>query len=103
MKHLASSGLTLSNGDRGIARSSPVTPCENIWRKACAMSDVRTCTADDMPAVARMFQKAFRDPNQAAPPSLEAYLRELFLEHPWRDPETASRVFVGADGGVHGF
>jgi hypothetical protein len=67
------------------------------------MSDIRTCTAGDIPAVARMFQKAFRDPNEAAPPSLEAYLRELFLEHPWRDPETASRVFVGADGGVHGF
>jgi ribosomal protein S18 acetylase RimI-like enzyme len=67
------------------------------------MSDIRTCTADDIPAVARMFQKAFRDPAQAAPASLETYLRELFLEHPWRDPEAASRVFVGADGQVRGF
>jgi hypothetical protein len=67
------------------------------------MSDIRTCTADDMPAVARMFQRAFRDPSADTPRSLELYLRELFLEHPWRDPETASRVYVGADGNVHGF
>ena len=67
------------------------------------MSDIRTCTADDIPAVARMFQHAFRDPSRDAPASLERYLRELFLDHPWRDPETTSRVFVGADGQVHGF
>ena len=67
------------------------------------MSDIRACTADDIPAVARMFQNAFRDPAEAAPRSLESYLRELFLEHPWRDPDLASRVFVGADGRVHGF
>ena len=67
------------------------------------MSDIRSCTADDIPAVARMFQKAFRDPAAAAPPSLQSYLRELFLEHPWRDPETASRVYVDGDGRVRGF
>jgi hypothetical protein len=67
------------------------------------MSDIRTCTAADIPAVARMFQHAFRDASRDAPASLESYLRELFLDHPWRDPETASRVFVGADGRVHGF
>jgi len=67
------------------------------------MSGIRTCTAEDIPAVARMFQNAFRDPSRIAPRSLENYLRELFLEHPWRDPETESRVFVGADGHVHGF
>jgi hypothetical protein len=67
------------------------------------MSDVRACTADDIPAVARMFQKAFRDPFEAAPPALESYLRELFLEHPWRDPDTTSRVYVDADGIVQGF
>ena len=67
------------------------------------MSDIRACTAEDIPAIARMFQKAFRDPSAAAPPSLESYLRELFLEHPWRDPETASRVYVDPDGRVRGF
>jgi hypothetical protein len=67
------------------------------------MSDIRTCTVDDIPAVARMFQSAFRDKRQAPPASLESYLRELFLEHPWYDPEMASRVYTGADGAVHGF
>jgi hypothetical protein len=67
------------------------------------MSDIRACTEGDMPAVARMFQRAFRDPAAAASPSLESYLRELFLEHPWRDPQTASRVYVDADGRVRGF
>ncbi len=67
------------------------------------MSDIRTCTINDIPAVARMFQKAFRDERNAAPASLESYLRELFFEHPWRDPEMASRVYVGTDGNVHGF
>jgi hypothetical protein len=67
------------------------------------MSDIRTCTADDIPAVARMFQKAFRDPSRSPPASLESYLRELFLEHPWHDPDAASRVFVGDDGRVRGF
>jgi hypothetical protein len=67
------------------------------------MSDIRTCTAADIPAVARLFQKAFRDPAAAAPPSLESYLRELFLEHPWCNADTPSRIYVGADGRVHGF
>lgn len=67
------------------------------------MSALRACTAEDIPAVAKLFQNAFRDPSRAAPASLEAYLRELFLEHPWRDPDTPSRVFVGTDGSVRGF
>ena len=67
------------------------------------MSDIRACTADDIPAVARMFQKVFRDPAAAASSSLESYLRELFLEHPWRDPDTSSRVYVDGDGRVRGF
>jgi hypothetical protein len=67
------------------------------------MSDIRACTADDIPAVARMFQKAFRDPAKAAPRSLESYLHELFLEHPWRDPQLASRVYIDPNGSVRGF
>lgn len=67
------------------------------------MSDIRACAADDIPAVARLFQSAFRDPSARPPPALERYLHELFLGHPWRDPQTASRVFVGEDGRVRGF
>jgi hypothetical protein len=67
------------------------------------MSEIRACTVDDIPAVARIFQKVHRDPRVPAPASLEACLKELFFEHPWRDPELPSRVYVARDGAVSGF
>jgi hypothetical protein len=67
------------------------------------MSEIRTCTADDIPAVARIFQKAHRDPRDRAPASLEACLKELLFDHPWYDRELSSRVYVAADGKVGGF
>jgi hypothetical protein len=63
---------------------------------------IRACTPDDIPAVAGLFQRTFRDRRAAAPASLQAYLRELYFEHPWRDADLASKVFV-ADGAVAGF
>jgi hypothetical protein len=63
---------------------------------------VRACTPDDIPAVAGLFQRTFRDARVAAPASLIAYLRELHFAHPWRDPALASKVFV-ANGAVGGF
>jgi hypothetical protein len=65
-------------------------------------AQVRACTPDDMPAVAGLFQRTFRNARRAAPASLTSYLRELYFEHPWRDPALASKVFV-ADGAVRGF
>jgi hypothetical protein len=67
------------------------------------MSEIRACTVDDIPAIAGMFQKAFRDTASVAPSSLESYLRELFLEHPWLDTEIASRVYIAPDGQIRGF
>ena len=63
---------------------------------------IRACTPDDIPAVAGLFQRTFRNRRVAAPASLQAYLRELYFEHPWRDPDLASKVFV-ASGTVAGF
>jgi hypothetical protein len=65
-------------------------------------TQIRPCTPDDIPAVAGLFQRTFRDPRVPAPASLQAYLRELYFAHPWRDPDLASKVFV-ADGTVGGF
>ncbi len=56
-----------------------------------------------MAAVAALFQRTFRDPDAPASPSLAAYLAEAFLDHPWYDPEVASRVHVDAAGRVTGF
>lgn len=67
------------------------------------MSLIRACGPEDMPAVAGLFQRTFLDRRRRAPESLETYLAELFLNHPWQDPEVASRVYVSPDGGVRGF
>jgi hypothetical protein len=67
------------------------------------MADIRACTPADIPAVARLFQKAFRNPRVQAPASLASCLREVFFEHPWHDPELPSHVYVAPDGTVGGF
>ena len=56
------------------------------------MSEIRPCLAEDIPAVADLFQKTFRNARRPAPPALQPVLRELFFEHPWQDPELPSRV-----------
>ena len=55
------------------------------------MTDIRPFNQNDVPVVARMFQKTFRA------------LAELFINHPWCEGESASRVFVQSDGTVIGF
>jgi len=71
-------------------------------RVAPDTAQVRACTPDDMPAVAGLFQRTFRNARHARTASLTSYLRELHFEHPWRDPALASKVFV-TDGAVRGF
>ncbi len=67
------------------------------------MSLIRACSPEDVPAVAGLFQRTFLDRRKPAPDSLKSYLAELFLHHPWHDPELASRVYVSPDGAVRGF
>jgi len=67
------------------------------------MAEIRSCTREDIPAVAGVFQRVFRDPRRPAPASLTHYLRELYLEHPWHDPVLASKVYVGENGRIGGF
>ena len=71
-------------------------------RVAPDTAQVRACTPDDMPAVAGLFQRTFRNARVPAPASLTSYLRELYFAHPWRDPALTSKVFV-ADDAVRGF
>jgi hypothetical protein len=72
-------------------------------RSPAKAGDIRACVPDDIPAVARMFQAAFRKPRAEAPVALQACLRELFFEHPWQDRELTSRVYIAADGSIGGF
>ncbi len=67
------------------------------------MSEIRQFTRADVGAVAALFQKTFRDADTPPGASLESYLAEAYLEHPWFDPEIASRVNVADDGRVTGF
>lgn len=68
-----------------------------------ASSQIRSFGRDDVPAVAGLFQRAFRDPSKPPSAALEAYVGRLFLDHPWQDADIPSRVYVGESGRVEGF
>lgn len=63
---------------------------------------LRPCTVEDLAEVARLFQHVFHR-SAAAPDELIAYLKDVYFDHPWYDPDTPSLAFVGADGRVEGF
>jgi hypothetical protein len=67
------------------------------------LSDIRSLTAEDIPAVAALFQRTFRNADRAVPDSLARYLRALYLGDPDRNAEIGSRVHVDASGRVTGF
>ncbi|WEX74927.1 hypothetical protein PYH37_000238 [Sinorhizobium numidicum] len=67
------------------------------------MSDIRPLTAGDIPAVAGLFQKIFRNSNAEPPIALVDYLRRLYLEAPGCDREIAPVVHVNGDGRISGF
>ncbi|MFE0018215.1 hypothetical protein ACFWXH_25455 [Mesorhizobium sp. NPDC059054] len=66
------------------------------------MPEIRPVTAQDLPAVAALFQRLLRS-NGVDPRALADYLKTLFLEGPNYDPELASKVHVRDDGTVSGF
>ncbi|MEJ1160196.1 hypothetical protein [Prosthecomicrobium sp. N25] len=66
------------------------------------MGEIRACTAEDIPAVAALFQKTFVDARRPVPAGLADCIRGLLFGHPDFDPEIASRVLV-EDGRVVGF
>ena len=53
--------------------------------------------------VAGLFMRVFRQGRRDTPPELAAYLAAVFLDHPWRDPDLESLVYVAPDGAVRGF
>jgi len=67
------------------------------------MSQIRPLEAADIPAVAGLFQRIFRERDKAPPPTLAAYLRQHYLDAPGYDPEIAPLVHVASDGDVSGF
>lgn len=67
------------------------------------MTAIRPLEQADIPAVARLFQRIFRDPRRPPPEALTGYLRRLYLDFPGRDPEINSLVHLRDDGGISGF
>ena len=67
------------------------------------MGEIRGFARADAAAVAALFQKTFRDSTRIAPRALESYFAEAYLDHPWYDPDIASRVYVNPEGRVTGF
>jgi hypothetical protein len=67
------------------------------------VSEIRNCARDDIPAVAALFQKTFRESRAKPPAALEAYLVDVYLDHPWYDSEVAARVHFDGEGRITGF
>lgn len=72
---------------------------------AAAATDgtIRTFAAEDAPAVARLLLRAFQGRDAAPPADMVAYLRRVYLDAPWYDPEIAARVALDGRGAVVGF
>jgi hypothetical protein len=63
---------------------------------------VRDLEREDLPAVARLFQKTFRNSDELRP-TLVPYLKDIFFDHPWHDESIRSKVFVDGKERVEGF
>ncbi|NRP72281.1 hypothetical protein ILFOPFJJ_03178 [Ensifer psoraleae] len=66
------------------------------------MSDIRPLETADIPAVAGLFQRVFRNGETASPAFID-YLRQLYLESPGCDPEISPLVYVNGEGRISGF
>ncbi|MDW9900974.1 hypothetical protein GOA77_03545 [Sinorhizobium meliloti] len=67
------------------------------------MSDIRSLAVEDIPAVARLFQKVFRNSAEEPPPAFIEYLRQLYIDAPGNDPEIRPLVYSNDDGRISGF
>lgn len=65
--------------------------------------EARPLRPSDVPGVAELFQKTFRNPRKPAPASLRGYIEQIFLNHPWQDMDQVSKVIVDGEGAVAGF
>lgn len=70
---------------------------------AAPAGGIRECRPEDFSAVAGLFSRVLRRGEKCNLATLESYLKELFFEHPWRDPELMSRVSESPCGAINGF
>ncbi|WDZ80797.1 hypothetical protein PWG15_23845 (plasmid) [Ensifer adhaerens] len=67
------------------------------------MSEVRSLERADIPAIAGMFQRVFRNDQRTPPPTLAPYMQHLYLDAPGCDPEIRPLVHVNDRGVISGF
>ncbi len=67
------------------------------------MPEIRALRDEDVPEVAVLQEKAFRGRDGPGSPGLHAYLRQVFLENPWRELGPSSLVRVSDEGRITGF
>jgi hypothetical protein len=66
-------------------------------------SFVRPVTADDIPAIGRLFQTVLRKTDDAPSASLLEYLERVFVSSRSAEPDISSLVHQSADGAISGF
>src|SRR5690606_26111248 len=66
-------------------------------------SSVRPLEHGDIPRVAAIFLKVFRNSTERPSTALIDYLDKLYPGAPWHDPQCGSRVHLDKDGTVNGF
>ena len=64
---------------------------------------VRPFTAEDIPAVADLWQRSFRHTDRPASEELRRYFRQIFFESPWVDPDLPCLVYEAERHAVIGF
>ncbi len=67
------------------------------------MSEIRALQSSDIPALAGMFQRVFRDPKAPASKGLADYLQSFYLDAPGQDIGITSLVHVNDGGEMTGF
>lgn len=68
-----------------------------------AFAQIRPMRKDDVALIARMFVDTYFGSDKPVPPSLPPYLEDLFLGHPWFDPEIPPLVYAVAGDRAAGF
>ncbi|MEO7221040.1 MAG: hypothetical protein ABIY37_01065 [Devosia sp.] len=70
---------------------------------ATASGTIRPFTAADAPRVAEILLWAFQKSTRVPPQGMVDYIKRLYLEIPWADPDIYARVMELPDGRISGF
>lgn len=70
---------------------------------ATASGTIRPFSAADAPRVAEILLWAFQKSTRPAPQGMIDYIKRIYLEIPWADPDIYARVMELPDGRISGF